>query len=673
MATQLEVVLNGSPNRYAVANHLTGPLKGTPRFITEFVPSFRESVTAGGPPQPDDISGITNLRFPNFTKGFGRRRIDSDSAFKPSEYRHVHDARADTRWADSSYLPILEEDSTGEVEMVRASTRFKGALWTVWVGISGSSGERTEAREVDSSGNFTGGGNVHADASNKSIPQDLIAHKDRMVCLLVRGATHLVYHSTDGVTWTAATTQVPATLINTISAHEETPFGLLASVGDEAVAILYHETNGTITFASSTDKGVTWTDEAVDIQSTSGPLGVAVYPGIDDADKLYVLTSEALFEVDTGPSTWTITNLPVVGTGSVNASRRMVVHNGEVLLTTSTDGSTPFDIISMNNGDGVRRIISGGGLDKGDGVVEALLGPVRRMVSAGEQLIVVAGGTASGRNAHVLIRMENGTWHYMVHDTTENQVMPWVDVDGLRIHYAKRTSSTATTGHFLDNALVNPRAGVSIKRASSGYIDLPYLDAGFPGDQGAWLQVLINAEDLSATNSNEYINVDYGIDDGSGGLQAQSNTDLGDFLSGTTSIDFASGAGVSSVNLGLRVNLHRDGSVNTHTPKLKDVRIAVLKEPPIRDRFIFTIDVRATMDLTKRTAENIITDWETARNLKTLPTFTYGPVTTSRYVKVRQARWVVQITEGASTPGAIQSLAQVQREGYIEVVVEEVV
>jgi hypothetical protein len=214
-----------------------------------------------------------------------------------------------------------------------------------------------------------------------------------------------------------------------------------------------------------------------------------------------------------------------------------------------------------------------------------------------------------------------------------------------------------------------------VDRDSSGFIDLPYLDAGFPGDSGAWLQVVINAETLSDSNSNEFINVQYGHEDTSsgGGMHPRTNTSLGDFLSGKNTIDFASGAGFESVNMGLRINFARDGGNNEHTPRLKDVRIAVLKEVAIRDRFIFTIDVKATAEKTKRTPENIISDWETARALKTMAEFTYGPVTTARRVKVRQAAWNMSFAEGASSQDAVQGISQVQRDGFIDVVLEEVV
>ena len=305
--------------------------------------------------------------------------------------------------------------------------------------------------------------------------------------------------------------------------------------------------------------------------------------------------------------------------------------------------------------------------------------PVQGMmyVSAGGGKV----GATTGHKASIFVHNGRG-WSSMRAHGTQNQPIEWIaasgDDDGVpRLHYAVRTATAVSDAKFLKQAFVNPVTGVEPDRELSGFIDLPYLDAGFPGDAGGWLQVVINAEDLKPTNSNEFINVDFGEDDGSGGLNARSNTDLGDFLSGTNSIDFASGAGISSVNMGLRINFARDGSVTTHTPKLKDVRIAVLKEVAIRDRFTFTIDVRATMALPGgtpgRTAENIITDWETARGLKTMATFTYGPVTTARYVKVRQAVWDMAITEGSSSQGAIAEKAQVQREGFIGVVLEEVV
>jgi hypothetical protein len=453
----------------------------------------------------------------------------------------------------------------------------------------------------------------------------------------------------------------------------------LATVGNEAVAVLWHESNGTVTFFSSTNAGDVWTDEAIDISSGNGPQGVAVMNGIDNAQKLYVGTREGLYEVDPSPSTWTADLIFPMIANSDNCRRMAVGQDGALWFAQGVDDDTVPIVYRMFTNNGTRQFEkSPNDFSDGDGLPAERLGPIRRMVPAQGMMYVAAGGGKAGRKASIFVNNGRG-WSSMRAHGTANQKIEWMaasaDDDGTpRLHYEVRSTDRATSDtNFLAQPFVNPVSGVTVNRETSGIIDMPYLDAGFPGDAGGWLQVVINAEDLSPTNSNEFINVDFGEDDGSGGLNARSNTNLGDFLSGTNSIDFASGAGIESVNMGLRINLHRDGSATADTPKLKDVRIAVLKEVAIRDRFIFTIDVKATEQKTKRTSENIISDWETARALKTMGEFTYGPVTTARRVKVRQAAWNMSFTEGASSQGAVQEIAQVQREGFIDVVLEEVV
>jgi hypothetical protein len=263
-----------------------------------------------------------------------------------------------------------------------------------------------------------------------------------------------------------------------------------------------------------------------------------------------------------------------------------------------------------------------------------------------------------------------------------NKKIEWIaasgDDDGTpRLHYAVRTAASTSDTKFLGQAFAEPSSGVTIKREASGYVTMPYLDAGFPLDSGPWLQYAINAEDLSASTSGEYAAVKYGVDDGSGGLQARSNSTLGNFLSGTKTIDFPStsggsdnGAGVSSANMGSELTLHRAGT-NTNTPKMKDIQIAVIKEIPERERMEFTIDIQATMDLNGRTAENIVASIKAGRAPGELRTFTYGP--TTKYVRVRQARWTVVPTVWGGVPAAVVDFGQMQRTGFVEVVLEEVI
>jgi hypothetical protein len=640
--------------------------------IDPFVPGFSE----GGPNKLLNLRNVIPLTFPNFTLGFGRRRIDSDSAFDPKEYRRFFDARADTRRAEAVRLPPLEQDSTGELEALRASVHWKGSLWTLWEGAGGSGGSEIKVLEV-SSFNFGGGGSLIDDA-NENTAQDIIHYQDKLVVLYCGTNDHHIEHSTDGATWTAATTDITANLLsNNVTANENTNFGRLEVVGDEAVAIVWHESNNTITFFSSTSVA-TWTDETLDIPSGAGIQGVAVLPGIDGADKLYVLADSGLWEIDTSPSTWTsrhIKGIPATKK-DVGLARRMVSHQGSLWLTTSSNDDIPFDMYRITNGNNMRLIEANVaqdgtllGLAASDGVPTALLGPVTWMESAGEFLYATLGGAVSGRNGHLICHNGLG-WHYIHHNSTAGQRTPWLAVDGETLHFTKRTANNAHTGHYLENIHANPTTGISVPRALSGYIDLPYLDAGFPLDKGIWAQVGINAEALSAANTGEYIHVDFGEDDGSGGLNARDNTDLGDFLSGTTKIDFASGAGVSSVNMGLRVNLHRDSGTNTDTPKLKDVQLLVTKKPSKTQGFVFMIDLERSAGLEEKTTEAVITTLETARDLGTFPNFQYGNMAVTN-VDVLDIDWGDEIAAVGDSGDETVPNTNARRQGMVVVRVEE--
>ena len=886
MPSEINVKLNGQD--YVVANR-----KGHPIFSTEMVDPTQEIINTSGLPRLSDVPGVSTLVFSSFMDGFGRDRINSDSAFEKSEYRRCYYATCDIRWARQQYLPILEANSTHSgLEVIRASESYKSNLWALWEDgssttllarkydgsetdwIAGGTVEGALAVDATSSGtasagttltvahacgtgtdrllvvsvsasddntasettiptgvtynsvamtkldgnavnksgtdqvgssiwylvnpttgtnnivatfgatmsdmalgglSFTGadqgsapmrtaatdGNDSHnaVSAATTSIAGDIVvdalavftepdppgdvsatvgasqtqiyntrnqdvrgamsretatgtsttmswalgsstaviltsgavkqrivvgldthAHKTHLLTLSAANDSHSIKRSTDGATFIDPTTDVTSNLLtNAVTANEDIDAGLLTTVGNEAVAVLWHESNGTITFFSSTNAGDVWADETIDIASGNGPQGVAVMNGIDNAQKLYVGTREGLYEVDTSPSTWTADLIFPMTPNNDNCRRMAVGQDGALWFAQGVDDDTVPIVYRLFTNNGTREfLLSPNDFSKGDGLPAERLGPIRRMVPAQGMMYVAAGGGKAGRKASIFVHNERGWSSIRAHDTA-NQQIEWMaasgDDDGVpRLHYAVRTATAVSNTKFLKQPFVNPVSGVGVDRESSGFIDLPYLDAGFPGDSGGWLQVVINAEDLSSTNSNEFINVDYGHDDASsGGLYARTNADLGDFLSGTNSIDFASGAGIESVNMGLRINFARDGGNNEHTPKLKDVRIAVLKEVAIRDRFTFTIDVNATAVKTKRTPENIISDWETARALKTMAEFTYGPVTTARRVKVRRALWNVYLAEGSSSQGSVQGSAQVQREGFIDVMLEEVV
>jgi hypothetical protein len=825
--------------------------------IDPLVPGFSE----GGPNKLQNLRNVIPLTFPNFMDGFGRDRIDSDSAFVGAEYRRCYYATCDIRWGRQQYLPILEANSThSTLEVIRASESYKGNLWALWEDVSGAAvlARKYDGSEVDwiaggragpipffdastestsdgfshtvgTKGNrllmvavlsvgvpsaITYGGVSMTSITNGTIPSgevlstwklvapasggntvtltgesgltainavsyynvdqstptgtvdvttgsgtssavtatgngaslifgvaaanrtltgaagqterentfnteglasadksgsgattltwtlvsaghtsiaipinssavvglDIHAHKTHLLALCAAADGHVVTRSTDGATFSLSSTQVTQGLLdNVVTAHEDIDAGLLATVGNEAVAVLWHESNGTITFFSSTNAGDAWADETIDIASGNGPQGVAVMNGIDNAQKLYVGTREGLYEVDTSPSTWTADLIFPMTANNDNCRRMAVGQDGALWFAQGVDDDTVPSVYKMFTNNGTRQFMkSPNDFSEGDGLPAERLGPIRHMLPVQGMMYVAAGGAnvgeTTGRKASIFVHNGRGWSSIRAHDT-QNQPIEWMAASGdddsvPRLHYAFRTATAVSNAKFLKQPFVNPVTGVSVDRESSGFIDMPYVDAGIL-TSGTWASVRINAEDLSSTNSNEFINVDFGDDDtSSGGLYARTNTDLGDFLSGTSLIKFGSGAGVASINMGLRINFARDGGNNAHTPKLKDVQILVKKKAANTQGFWFLVDIEQTADINDTSTEAVITALETARDLGTFPAFQYSNMTAT-YVDVLRVEFYDSVDAvGDEAPETVPN-TNARRTGFALVNIEE--
>jgi hypothetical protein len=601
-----------------------------PYLVDPFAPAF---VTEGRQ-QQERIQSYTSRVFSGFGYGMGRNRISAGKANDSVEYQRFWSADCETRFSDVR-LPILAEDSTGTgLEVVRGSASFKGDFWSIWEDDTGT--DIVVRKYTGSTTTWEGGGTVSASV-NLQVGLDIIAHKTRLIVVFTLSGTGsvLIRHSTDGVTWAAPTgTAIPTGLMSTGTLHEDKDAGLLAEIGGEIVAVLWNQNNGTVTFFSSADIADTWKDEDVDLPSGNGPQGVAVFPGIDNADKLYVGTREGLYEVDTAPGTWLFRLIFPMNPHNDNC-RRMTIHNGALWFAQGVDNNSPAPVIRMTTQGETRIFETDMGLNALDGVPSDLLGPVRWMKSINEFLFVSIGGGAASRNARVLCHNGLG-WHHMTKHGTADRKIQWIDVsaddDGVpRLHYSVRTSSSVSNTRFLGQPLVHPASGVSINRETSGTIDFPEIDGGMPGISAAWLQGRIDAIGVSASTSGEYVEVNHGLDGA-----VRTTTDLGDILSGTKKLDYASGAGEAGVSDALRLVLNRDGGTNTDTPIVRSVEMDYLKQPPTLEGFELQIDLDATAEMLEDTdVETIVTNLETTRDKSTLPTFQFANIT-QLYVKVRK-------------------------------------
>lgn len=531
--------------------------------VEEFdVELFTQSFDTLGGQSQERIGPFNSKIFPNLTHGFGRTRVASDSARNPDEYRRFLDATVDTRWAGDIRLGIQYEPTIhSALNVIRAITDFKGNVWGLW---ENPGSTQILSRDLTASTHIWGNGGT-VSSGTTAVALDMIPHKTKLIALYASANDHVAEYSTDGVTWTAAATTVIAVnlLSNVVTAHEEIDAGLLAEIGGEAVAVVWDEVSGSITFFSTADDGDTWKDEAVDIPSGNGPQGVAVMLGIDNEDKLFVCTREGLWEIDTAPATWTTRKIFVM-TASNDNGRRMKVHSDGALWFSQgvDDDSAPTTYRMFISSAGTRSINPvPNDLGDGDGVVTEMLGPIHGMYSSGQFLYASIGGGKASRNARIICHNGSG-WHSMHRNRVANQeISPVLYVtsedDGTpRLLFSVRSATNASEVQFLGQPDANPQSGVTINRRIDGYVDLPFIDGGMPLIPGIWLRLEVSADGLSTSQTGEYIDVTYGKDD-----EARTVNDAGDILDGTSSLELPKatpGKGESSKALAIRLTLNRD-------------------------------------------------------------------------------------------------------------------
>lgn len=529
----------------------------------------RAPVIAGqSDPIPASRTAANILRWPNWTEGFGRSRIDSDSAFEPKEYRHVFDTDGvDTRRHFGAYLPIKKIQSFHDgLEVVRASVEHKGVHWAAW---QDDTSTDTLLHKMITTGAATWvKASQDVDTAGTQVALDMSVFGTNIVVLTADVQGIFTNHSSDPDSSAFTQVEIGSSLLDdNVGANEDIDAGLLSAIGGRIVIVAWAESTGLINVYSSPTVGGTEVLE-ITIASGGGPKGVGVIPGPNGIDRLMIGTSEGLYSIDASADTgsWVLESQRVLMSFHPDNCRRMVVHNGFLWFPQGvSDDEVPImwraQFIQNGNFD-VNEVPND--LSKGDGVPSDALGPWRRLVSRGRYLYASQGGGKASRNARVWCHTGSG-WHTVVKHSTANQKIEWINVtsddDSVeRLHYAVRTSSTVSDTLFIQNPSANPNSGLSIFREASGFIDLPYVNGGDPLDSATWLRVGVNADDLGTTSA-EHINVDTGIKSG-GTLQARNNSNLGDITSTVSRLGLGSGAGVASTDFGSRINLLRDGGTD---------------------------------------------------------------------------------------------------------------
>lgn len=629
--------------------------------------------TVGGQTQ-EALRGRSTRTFGPWTGGFGRDRIPENKGGDPFELTRFWDSTSETRFPTDARIGLLNDACTGELasSRLRGSVMFDAKLWTAWafVHTSGTT-DTAEARSLSGT-SLSGGGTIFTEGAGNDGFQVYALETDgaELLCLLNTFSTngfYRIYRSTDGITWNAGATIGAADILSTASRRStgRPTHALLTPrtiAGEVAIAVL-DGGNSEIEFYSTTDSGATINDESLKVKGTS-VFGMAVYPDIDGTDKVYVLTDQGLYMIDTA-GTWTIDL--ILALPKAQTSIGMEVHQGMLWFPLQVSNDSPALIYAMEVAGDTRRFHVNMGLNIDDGVPSDMLGPVAWMESAGEFLYMAVGGWAASRQARILCHNGLG-WHHMRQNGNADETYDWVAIGTSDDLYYAYHSSGADVVERLADANLTPQSGVSITRQTSSYIDLPEFDGGMATTPAVFLQQRINAADLSATNSGEYVDANYGVD---GAVRTTDVASPNDFLSGTKTLKHASGAGVAGTSYAARMEFNRDGGTNTETPKVRSLEIVYRKIPTKLITANFTIDVAKQMHHGLLVpAKEVRTKLEAAEDLSTLVAFDYSNLGT-KYVKVtllRSQEELVQHSGGGE--GAINAFWI--RNGLIDVECEEI-
>ena len=637
-----EITLNGNP--YVIVSPVTR------QPLIEFSQPTRETTV----PKRSDRVHLAAVEFTNLLHGFGCSYddwLDSLNRFR------FNDSTIMTHWRAQQTLSFLNEDSTEPtlasrtLYTPRASALFKGDLWALWDGkVNSPTRGLVAARKYTGSTTTWEGGGTVAELTNSAIPLvalDLAVVGNHQVALLATdltdsGATasddHATYRSTNGISWSAATTQPTANLLTGgQSAGGNIDAGKLAVLGLDIYAIIWNEDNNRVDIFKSTDQADVWASDLASAATGSVKGVVSGFPDQNGDTGFVFVTEDGVYVYDTSAK---VAHLITRLSSHADNGRGTTIHQGALYVSTGDGGclriTTPatgiYDVEEM-------------GPNLLDGLPTARQGHFTKLRSWKGFLVGAYGGHAANKNASILLWNTLG-WHHLYKDGTANEEIDWIDFSGAdddteRLHFSERTSATAGDTQFIGSALNNPQDGATYKYQTDGELEYPEQPAGMPEVPTAWMVADVDADALTAGSGgsggsgDEFIEFKYGKTG-----EAYTANDLGDFLSGTKTLNFQSKTGESTKTILPYVKLDRS-TVNTKTPKLRQLILSYLKVPTTRYGFQVTIDLQATEEQHSASVniENIITNLEVVQDSVTQLEFAYAGQTAVKVKAVPPWDW----------------------------------
>lgn len=645
---------------------------------------FPEQRRAQGAARQADLTTPDTVLFGPPIRGFGLDRVPTTRVDDPEQYEFMWDADADIQ-EDGVRLPLKKQaiTATGLERCTTVAVASSGAVVSLW---EDDTGGQIVMKRLSGSEWIDGGEVEGTSGSYKRVAIDIIDSGGALVALYVgtgTGYDHKSQRSTNtGGSWAVASSDILTVNLASpaVTAHAERPFGMLIELaGGDLAAVIHDNANDVITVAISDDGAASWTNDKINIKSRSGPLGAAVYHGPDEEQKLYILSVEGLWEVET-VNGWSATQIwwQDFQAPPGKSVKRLATWDSKLWIAPTQGNEEAARLVYLDTTNGQYVFREKMGLNKGQGVPADMVGGIDFMKTAGgESLLLGLGGYSASTKARIVkvVRLADGAYSILpvVKHDTANQRIRFLASGGStiqRICYGVHVAADDTDTFVVYRPFVNANVSTARQYELSGYVEYPRVNGGMPATGGAWLQAAIEAEDLSATASGEHIDGTYGID----GAARTTTAISGDFLSGDLDRDLAATrAGTSGKSLGLRLNMTRDGTTDTDTPVLVSTEVSYQKKPAVLEEWVFRVDLDETAASAEggdQTTEDVITALETAEASVTNVKFEYGNIGT-KYVDIEVEFDTDLESEGDATIDVAPD-TEARRTGFAVVTAREV-
>ena len=649
----------------------------------ERIDPFGTVVPREGVQRVGNIIPWNQFNLPAATSGFGLNKVLARDIDNPEKLKRSKVSRLDTRFVPTT-LGRLNAASTSpsiaDYTFARITSSFEhgGNLYAMWEAfIDGGASFDSSIAYVSK---YTGSSTTWTTSGLGAVSMGLVAdnsayapigHSFQFVDTTVIGNTaifltngglsgstsatstsHLIYHDVDMEGLTIASTP-PTTnmLVNHVTFGENIDYGRVEAVDGVGVYLFaWDEDNLKVQGFKSTNLGVAWSGAGTDLASCpNGVHGSAVYYDLNGDVAPVFTTDDGVYAFDTSTSD-TVHKLVSLPTNANNGKVCQVWSNpynngreslyislgtGEFIEYTYSSSGSTVKILNFNLFGALDADMSGYGT---------------YAVSSNDWLFFAYGGHAAGKKAWIGAYSGQGSvgddrsagFHFIFQNDTANRKIDWMalspaDDGNMRLHFQERTGTTTHSTEFILNPTAHPDSGATINYAASGVQDRPRLDMGFPFDNAAFFQVGLEADDLGADTSGEYINLDYGVN------AAAPSTDIGNVLSGTRRLQIASGAGVEGREIQIRENYARSGTT-TSTPKGYDMEITYKKklnktsagndESDSYRRWTMDVDIAQTANQENRNAQSVLGDLYEAEGNTIGQAFSYG-LSGTRYVECK--------------------------------------